>query len=372
MGKKRSGFTMIELSITIGVFAVFMLFFVGVFQVIFRSIQLNKQIAAKMYAETQLENAFALIARELQWGGSLSGNLATTTIQYTDDSTAVLTAFGRDEFGVGSATATLDGQMMKLKYAQVEKGILRKFSSYDRFWTDTWDWTQGKDSPKIAASFSDYIQNKGEDGVTTIPASKVYFSYIGGSELYLGTEAYWPKNSSVTAPVWVFSMDSLSESSPTTLTYWGPKRKPSESSPIFKTQVKDSKGVTYDSTGLYHIRDEELGDYLLTLAYQIPDDPPSFKGINITGGIQEYFGEVISKTTFWVEGGSKLKMSKYIPTVNATITQTLFEPIKAATFTILEEYVELELIYLIPDPANRGQSIEYRKTRKFWTLGAGG
>jgi len=356
MGKKRSGFTMIELSITIGVFAVFMLFFVGVFQVIIRSIQFNKQIAAKMYAETQLENAFAVIEREMQWGGSLSGNLARTTIQYTDDSTAVLTAFGRDEFGEGSATATLDGQMMKLKYAQVEKGILKKFSSFDLYRTGIWD----KDfTATIAASFTEEASNQTITG-ETIDASKVYFSYIGGSNLYTGDELYWPESSSASAAIWVFSMDSLSESSPTTLTYWNPDSHP------FKTQLDPLS----TPTGFYH-SDKEKEDYLLTLAYEIPEYPPRFKGIDI-GGAPEYFGEMISKTTFWVEGGSKLKMSKYIPTVNATMTQTLFEPIKAATFTIFEEYVQLELIYLIPDPANRGQNIEYRKTRKFWTLGAGG
>jgi len=195
MGKNRKAFTMIELSITIGVFAVFMLFFVGVFQVIFRSMQLNKQIAAKMYAETQLENAFSLIARELQWGGSLSGNLATTTIQYAEDSTAELTAFGLDEFGKSSATTTSDGQTMKLKYAQVEKGILRKFSSYDRFWTDTWD----KDfTATIAASFTEEASNRTITG-ETIDVSKIYFSYIGGSNLYTGDELYWPTSGSNSA-----------------------------------------------------------------------------------------------------------------------------------------------------------------------------
>ena len=158
---------MIELSVTIGVFAVFMLFFVGVFQVIIRSIQFNKQIAAKMYAETQLENAFSVIEREMQWGGSMSGNLARTTIQHPDGSTAALTAFGSGEFGEGAATATSNGQTMKLKYAQVEKGILRKFSSYDEY----------VNSPSIAASFTQYEQNESNGG--SFPASKIYFSYIG-------------------------------------------------------------------------------------------------------------------------------------------------------------------------------------------------
>jgi len=346
MGKNRKAFTMIELSITIGVFAVFMLFFVGVFQVIFRSMQLNKQIAAKMYAETQLENAFSLIARELQWGGSLSGNLATTTIQYAEDSTAELTAFGLDEFGKSSATTTSDGQTMKLKYAQVEKGILRKFSSYDEY----------VNSPSIAASFTQYEQNEA-NGVS-VPASKIYFSYIGGAQsLYTGREVYWPKNSAATATLWAFTADSLAATSTATLTYWEPIEK------LFKTSE------TTEATGLYHNR-PELSDYLLTLAYQIPEYPPAFKGIDI-GGSREYFGEVISKTTFWVEDGSKLKMSKYVPTANGTITQTLFEPIKAATFTIHQDYVQLDLIYLIPDPANPGQEIEFQKQRKFWTLGAG-
>jgi len=170
---------------------------------------------------------------------------------------------------------------------------------------------------------------------------------------------YWPKNSAATATLWAFTADSLAATSTATLTYWEPIEK------FFETSENT------EATGLYHTKSEELGDFLLTLAYQIPEYPPTFKGIDI-GGTSEYFGEVISKTTFWVEGGSKLKMSKYIPTVNATMTQTLFEPIKAATFTIYQDYVRLDLIYLIHDPANRDQSIEYRKTRNFWTLGAGG
>jgi len=339
---------MIELSVTIGVFAVFMLFFVSVFQVIIQSIQFNKQIAAKMYAETQLENAFAVIEREMQWGGSMSGNLARTTIQRPDGSTAALTAFGSGEFGEGSATATSDGQTMKLKYAQVEKGILRKFSSYNEYAALEWG------DPEVGT-----IEEVFLDKYPSNPAAKVYFSYIGGAQsLYTGKEDYWPKNSAATATLWAFSVDSLAAASTATLTYWEPIEK------LFKTSENT------EATGLYHNR-PELSDYLLTLAYQIPEYPPTFKGIDI-GGSREYFGEVISKTTFWVEDGSKLKMSKYVPTAHGTITQTLFEPIKAATFTIHQDYVQLDLIYLIPDPANRGQNIEYRKTRKFWTLGAGG
>ena len=358
MGKNRKAFTMIELSVTIGVFAVFMLFFVGVFQVIFRSMQLNKQIAAKMYAETQLENAFSLIARELQWGGSMSQNLARTTIQRPDGSTAALTAFGSGEFGEGSATATSDGQAMKLKYAQVEKGIIRKLSSYDAFYTLDWD-ADDPGTPVSQEFFKEASNIIYVNPTTTVQASQIYFSYIGGSKLNLGSEPYWPTSDSTKAAIWVFSMGSLSEISPATLTYWNPF------SHTFKTQIDPLS----TPTGFYHSNGEKE-DYLLTLAYEIPEYPPTFKGIDI-GGSREYFGEVISKTTFWVEDGSKLKMSKYVPTADGTITQTLFEPIKAATFTIHQDYVQLDLIYLIPDPANTGQEIEFQKQRKFWTLGAG-
>jgi prepilin-type N-terminal cleavage/methylation domain-containing protein len=362
MRKIRSAFTMTELLVTMAVFSVFMLFFFSIFQVIIKAVQYNKQISSKMYAEAQLENAFSVIARELQWGGSMSGNLANARIEYTSGDSYPLSQFGTAEFGDKSVVKTADG-LFKIKYAQVEKGILRKFSSYDEYYDNPWD-NSLIPPPTIEASFSQDSQNK--VGGVSIPATEIYFSYIGGRELYDATEEYWPKSSTATATVWVFSMDSLSESSPTTLTYWGTGADIGPKSHYFKTQ----QSPTHYATGLYHVRNEELGDYFLTLAYRIPEYPPRFKGIDI-GGTQEYFGEIISKTSFWIEDNSKLKMSKYIPTVNATMTQTLFEPIKAATFTIFENYVQLDLIYQIPDPGNPGLSIEYRKSRKFWTIGAG-
>ena len=335
MSKKRRGFTLSELIVAIGVFAVFLLLFSGIFQAIIQSTLLNKQITARLYAETQLENAFSIIERELRWAGSMATTLAKTKLLGPGDSEPTALA----GFEGKGAKVLNSGKTLVIEYAQVEKGILRKLANFEQY-------------PTVKSAFAARYPDN--------PATSVFFAYIGVTGLiYTGQEDYWP-NDGQGAPVWVFSANSLEGAFDATLTSWKPK------SQIFKIREGDES----TATGLYHnIGETELDNFLLTLGYEIPEYPPVFGGIGI-GENRRYFGEMIARTTFSATE-SKLEMSKYIPTAGGTIKQTLFEPIKEASFEpdSSGSFIRLKLTYLIPDPANPGKHIEFHKERTFWTLG---
>jgi prepilin-type N-terminal cleavage/methylation domain-containing protein len=349
---RKNGFTMVELLITIAIFAVFLLFFIQIFNVIQTTLLINKKLTMQMYGETQVENAFSVIAKELQWGGSMYGNIHQANfLDRNSSGTAILT-----EFMSEPATTILPGSAtLTVQYAQVEKGILRKLESYPNdIYTDS-----------MRASFTELTPGK--------YATRTYFAYIQTSFLRT-SESYLSQNASNL----ILSLDNLTSTTAATLTWW-----------VFSTDYEATTiriPPSSSATGIYFEPPNNipsvLDNYILTIAYQLPESNPVFEGIQVSGATRPYFGEIIAKTTFSYrknspdDGWGALVMEKYIPTVHASNTlfkQDILWPVKDLKFTMLENEggVKVEFVYGIEDPTKKGTTVwmEYKKQRTFWNFG---
>jgi len=288
--KKRKATTLIELVVVLVMMGLFIMMVFNMFSVTYDGYLFNREMAARMYAQTNIDNFFEIFERELMYSGSMD------MIIKEFDSLKILPG-GNDFLHI--ATATNDATITT-RYALAEKIILTKA------FQDYYYQLVGTTSP---ASLSE-----------TDNASKTYFALFDSSFHSTISEN----------GLWSLGYNNMStDSFPTLFTITG------FSTELFtRTDGKTFTGVIIEEKDGVPITDVNVGElktFISPLLYE-----KSFESLNnplvMLTPNASWTGEMIYKTEIFTipqEGSDKktLVLRKRIPTIDASYTIKLMDDI---------------------------------------------
>jgi len=282
---------------------------VNTFQIIGNGYRTNRELVSKLYADANVENLFDIIEDELMYTGSM-GEILKEVAKNNSDLSTVLSLILKN-FG-NCATITT-------QYALCEKIIITKenLEMYDEL-----------------------------TGI--MYATKTYFALF---------PAIFPEKKYGSG---LFALQFDEFASPTsasiieiTSTKNGTATDNNNDYTYIEIEADDIDGNIIDSTN--------LDTYISPLLYEKFDDSTSDFYIEIEG--KPWYGERIHKTTIYLEN-STIKMSRYIPSIQASYTINIMDNVKK--FSVIEN----TNVYKVIIKYELTESTEtITKTRKFFKSG---
>ena len=298
--KKRSGITFIEMIVAMLIMSILIFVMLNIFQLTFEAYQFNRKIAAQLYSQSNVDNVFSTIEKELLFAGSMSEVLEH------------LPEFNTNEYFkiTGPSTSvTINSQ-----YALAEKIIITK--KYKNEYPSI-------DIPS-QISEEDY--------------EKTYFALF---------ESEFPKADS-TNTKWAVEFDdiasinnatiiNISNSATLNVTLDG------IDNTAVQIDAKTKTGTTINST--------DLALYISPLLYEkalngsMPIELPTSSGSK-----KKWYGEMIYNSTLTLDA-SDIKLIKYIPTLDVTYEIILMDNVLSfeASKSTYNSIFTATLTYLIPD-----------------------
>ena len=293
--KKRKGTTLIELVVVLVMMSLFIYIVFNVFNVTYDAYNFNREFAAKMYAQTNVDNFFEIFEKELMYAGSM-GNVIEELSVFANDGISENPTITNS---VNTKSATIITQ-----YALAEQLILTK---------------------KDKGRYED------EAGISPDATEKTYF-------------ALYPNAFNETGPdleVWTLAYDEIGTPTEATTV------KIIEAIP--ETYTIDGTEATALEIKLENIDPIPASyTYLSSLLNEISFESMKGLDLELEADKENWSGEMIYKTTIYKEA-SDVKLNRYIPTIDSTYTINLINNVDSFQATNLSDNFIATISYIVPE-----------------------
>jgi len=312
-GKKRHGTTLVEVLVSIVLFSIFMLMVTGVFRITYSAYEQNYLMAQRLYTESNMENLFSILEKEFMYQGSMGHVLAK------------LEGFPEESLSISDS-----GLVATITYALAEKLVLSR-ENHDEYPQD--------------------LEKKNENGNGN--GNKFAFFAHFPAEL-----PNWLEGKE---KLWALNYDSFHEP---------------QSAQLITAKFESNS-------------DEELGTYVEVKNIEVngensneDEEPLNFislfqkeKTLALTNkyfqikeegeGNTDWRGERVYRTVFsWVD--DTVKMERYIPTVDATISMDLLDKVEGFCISDDDKYFTVTATCSLSLPRGASTGIKLVKSRRFF------
>ena len=316
--KKRQATTLIELIIVLVMMGLFIMMVFNMFSVTYDGYLFNREMAARMYAQSNIDNFFEIFEKELMYSGSMDTIIKEDFISLKIDG-------GNDFLHIENTTNVAT---ITTRYALAEKIILTNAFKdyYYQLVEDT--------SPNATLSETTY-------------ASKTFFALFQSD-----FPPYQPSPAKV--KIWSLGYENMKTTPNATLfsiTEYSTEsfRRPTDGKTFRGTIIEEAKTIN-DTV----IADDDLKIFISPLLYEKSFDSLNGKPIELSTNV-EWYGEMIYKSKLYTQkqdnDKNTLFLDKTIPTINASYTIKLIDDITSFQATKLtNDLYSATVTYAFPLP----------------------
>lgn len=303
--KKRSGMTFVEMIVVMVILSLFTMIAVNVFKMTFDAYQFNRKVAAQLYAQSNVDNVFSTIEKELLYAGSMS-EVINGLPQFK----------GSDYFKISGPSTSVSINSI---YALAEKVIITK-KYIDYYDSDTNIYVYESDT-------NNATDNK----------NKTYFALF---------EAEFPKAESGNYK-WSIEFDDVENTNSATIINI---THANQASVTFKNgNTATAVQITASDTSNIGIEPIDLATYISPFLYEKALEPGIPIELSDNNGSETlWHGEMIYNSTLTLVA-SDIILQKYIPTIASSYTIILMDNVESFEATETSEIFTATLTYLIPD-----------------------
>jgi len=313
--KKRHGTTLVEVLVSMVLFSIFMLMVTGVFRITYSAYEQNYLMAQRLYVESNMENLFQILEKEFMYQGSMGHVLKNI-----------------EGFPGNSLSISDSGSVATITYALAEKLVLSR---------ENWEQYPVEEDKKI------------EQGNTY-----AFFAHF---------PARLPLPMQGNDKVWALNYDSFHQ--PESAQLFTAEFNTAEFNAISTGELVtyvEVKTIKVDGKNPLNEDEEPLNFISLFQKEQVLAKEGKYFKIKEDGeGEEKWTGERVYRTCFSLEGET-VKMERYIPTVDATISMDLLDEVEEFSISDNDDFFTVTATCSLSLPSGASTGIQLVKSRRFF------